>query len=257
MKSGAVSVLTVSFNAVATIRRTIESVLTQKGVAVEYIVIDGGSTDGTKEIIEEYADRLAFWISEPDEGIYDAMNKGLSHASGDLIGILNADDMYLPGVLEFVWNEFSRSPGAVLHGDIEIVDHGHVVDVWKGRNPVGVQSQFRKMTVNHPATFIPRQVYKKFGNYLNGYSLSADYELVLRLISNGVPFVYLDRTFTRFSLGGSSGGVKTYQQTLDIQRCYGRGFLESLVWYWVSLFKMHVAKRLPTSLVSAIRSRSS
>ena len=250
-----ISIVTVSFNAAISIRKTIESVLSQKGVDVEYIIIDGGSTDGTREIIQEYSDRLRYWVSEKDAGIYDAMNKGISKARGDLIGILNADDEYLPGALELIWEAFVKNPGAVIHGDIEVSDGNKTVDVWRGINPEGVGSQFQKMTVSHPATFIPRAVYEKFGTYSCDYRLSSDYELMLRLISKNVPFVHVNRPITRFGLGGRSGGIKTYQETLKIQRAYGRGYFASQVWYWKALLKMHVAKYVPHQVLYRLRSR--
>lgn len=250
-----ISIVTVSYNAVKVIRKTIESVLSQTGVDVEYIIIDGASNDGTCEIIQEYTERLWYWVSEKDGGIYDAMNKGLSKSRGALIGILNAGDEYLPGALNWIWGTFVKAPGTVIHGDIEVSDGNKTVDVWRGINPDGVSSQFRKMTVSHPATFIPRAIYEKFGTYSTDYRLSSDYELMLRLISKGVLFVHVDRPITRFSLGGRSGGVKTYQETLKIQHAYGRSFWPSQFWYWKALLKMHLAKYVPHQILYRLRSR--
>lgn len=250
-----ISIITVVFNASKTIRSTIESVLSQRGVEIEYIVIDGGSTDGTIEIVQEYKDCLGYWVSEKDGGIYDAMNKGISKARGDLIGILNADDEYLPRALELIWQTFVKNPSSVIHGDIEVSDGNKSVDVWRGVNPIGVSSQFAKMTVNHPASFVPRDLYEKFGTYSTDYRLSSDYELMLRLISKSVPFVHVDHPITKFGLGGRSGGVKTYQETLKIQRAYGRNFWPSQFWYWKALLKMHVAKYVPHQILYRLRSR--
>lgn len=248
-----ISIITVSYNAVKVIRKTIESVLSQTGVDVEYIIIDGASSDGTREIIQEYTERLWYWVSEKDGGIYDAMNKGISKARGNLIGILNADDEYLPGALELVWKVFVLNPGVVIHGDIEVSSGNDTVDIWRGIPPNGLSSQFRKMTVSHPATFVPRAIYEKFGAYSREYQLSSDYEFILRLISKKVLFVHLDRLITRFSLGGRSGGVKTYQETLKIQRAYGRGYWTSHAWYWKALLKMHVVKYVPLQVLHWLR----
>lgn len=250
-----ITIVTVSFNAASSIRKTIESVLAQNGVDVEYVIIDGGSTDGTREIIQEYRDHLGYWVSEKDAGIYDAMNKGILKARGDLVGILNADDEYLSGALGLVWQTFVKNPCAVIHGDIEVSDGSKTVDVWRGINPEGVRSQFQKMTVSHPATFVPRAVYEKFGTYSCDYRLSSDYELMLRLISKNVPFVHVKRPITRFGLGGRSGGIKTYQETLKIQRAYGRGYCASQVWYWKALLKMRVVKYLPHRVLCRLRLR--
>lgn len=260
MQKNKFSVVTVSFNAAATLRECIESVLKQDGVDVEYIIIDGRSTDGTVEIIKEYADQLAYWVSEKDAGIYDAMNKGIAQATGELIGIINSDDWYAPGALKTVYDQHLKNPNTVIHGDMMLVSENGV-DVYSLPAPdhPSVQGEFKKMTVNHPATFVPRHLYEKYGTFDLSYRLSADYELIIRLLSKGVLFVPLHQVTSYFRLGGQSGGVKTYEENFAIQRKYGRSLLGASGWYVKAMIKLWVAQHLPTpawALINKLKNRN-
>lgn len=260
MQKNKFSVVTVSFNAAATLRECIESVLKQDGVDVEYIIIDGRSTDGTVEIIKEYADQLAYWVSEKDAGIYDAMNKGIAIATGDIIGIINADDWYEPGVLKKVYDQHLKNPNAVIHADMILVsENGEGLYSLPAPDRPSVQGEFRKMTVNHPATFVPRHLYEKHGAFDLSYRLSADYELMIRLLSKGVPFVPLHEVTSYFRLGGQSGGLRTYKENFAIQRKYGRSLLGASVWYVKAMIKLWVAQYLPASvwaLINKLKNRN-
>ena len=116
-----ISIITVSYNAVKTIEDTILSVINQTYPNIEYIIIDGGSTDGTLDIIKKYQDKITYWVSEPDKGIYDAMNKGIAKANGELIGIINADDWYELDAVQNVVLEFNNTRPAIYHGGLNIV----------------------------------------------------------------------------------------------------------------------------------------
>lgn len=254
------SVITVSFNAEKTIRDTIKSVLTQDGVDVEYIIIDGRSTDGTVEILKGYSDRLAYWVSEKDAGIYDAMNKGIAVATGDIIGIVNSDDWYAPGILKKVYDAFLANPDAVIHGDMMLVaENGTGLYRLPAPDYPSVRGEFKKMTVNHPATFVPRSVYQKYGVFDLAYRLSADYELVIRLLQQRVPFVPLHHIASNFRLGGQSGGVKTYKENFAIQRKYGRSLIGASGWFVKSLVKLWISQSLPApvwTFVNRLKNRS-
>lgn len=247
------TVVTVSFNAAATLRECIESVLKQDGVDVEYIIIDGRSTDGTVEIIKEYSDQLAYWVSEKDVGIYDAMNKGISRATGDLIGIINSDDWYAPDVLKTIYDQHLKTPSAVIHSDMMLVSE-NAEDLYSLPAPdhPSVQGEFKKMTVNHPATFVPRHIYEKYGTFDLSYRLSADYELIIRLLSKGVLFVPLHQVTSYFRLGGQSGGLETYKENFTIQRKYGRSLLGASGWFAKAMMKLWVAQHLPAPALAAI-----
>ncbi len=248
-----VSVVTVVFNAALTLRDSIESVLDQKGIDLEYIIIDGGSTDGTVDIIKEYSDRLAYWVSERDSGIYDAMNKGIAQATGALVGIINSDDWYASGVLKTVYDQHLKNPDAVIHGDMMLVSES-AEDLYLLPAPdhPSVQGEFRKMTVNHPATFVPRHLYEKYGTFDLSYRLSADYELIIRLLNKGVQFVPLHQVTSYFRLGGQSGGLETYKENFTIQRKYGRSLLGASGWFAKAMMKLWVAQHLPAPALAAI-----
>lgn len=254
-----ISIVTVAFNAASTIRKTIESVLMQDGLLIQYIVIDGGSADGTVQIIKEYSDRLSYWVSERDSGIYDAMNKGIAQASGELVGIINSDDWYAPGVLRIVYDQFLKNSNAVIHGDMMLVSESEE-DLYSLPAPdhPSVEGEFKKMTVNHPATFVPGHLYEKYGAFDLSYRLSADYELIIRLLSKGVPFVPLHELTSYFRLGGQSGGVKTYKENFAIQRKYGRSLLGASGWFVKAMVKLWIAQNLPVSawgLINKLKNR--
>lgn len=248
------SIITVSFNAAKTLRSTINSVLSQKDVAWEYIIIDGGSTDGTVDIIKEHSDRLSYWVSERDSGIYDAMNKGIAQANGELVGIINSDDWYAPGVLKVIYGEHLKNPGAVIHGDMMLVsENGENLYSLTAPDYPSVPGEFKKMTVNHPATFVPRSLYEKHGAFDLLYQLSADYELIIRLLSKGIPFVPLHQVTSYFRLGGQSGGLETYKENFAIQRRYGRSIAGTSWWFGKAVCKLWIAWLMPVTLLDFLR----
>jgi glycosyltransferase involved in cell wall biosynthesis len=255
-----ISIVTISYNAVQTITKTIESVIDQDGLSIQYIIIDGGSTDGSVDIIKTYADRLAYWISERDAGIYDAMNKGIAQATGELVGIINSDDWYARGVLKVAYDQHLKNPNAVIHGDMMLVSENSE-DLYSLTAPdrPSVQGEFQKMTVNHPATFVPRHLYERYGAFDLSYRLSADYELMIRLLSKGVPFVPLHEVTSYFRLGGQSGGIRTYKENFAIQRKYGRSLLGASGWYVKAMIKLWIGQLLPTSawaLINKLKNRN-
>lgn len=203
-----VSIITVSFNSVLTIIDTIESIRLQSHSSIEYIVIDGGSTDGTRDVILRNQDIVTTYISEPDHGLYDAMNKGISLATGDVIGILNSDDVYADSeVISKVVEEFNSSPVDCVYGDLVYVDAEDLNNVkryWRSGN------YFRKAFLNgwmppHPTFFTKRECYSVFGTYDTSFKTSADYELMLRfLYKNHLTASYLPRTIVRMREGGQS-----------------------------------------------------
>lgn len=197
------SIITVCLNAAATIERTLDSVLSQSCPASEYIVVDGGSTDGTREIIERYRPHLAHVVFELDEGIYDAFNKGVVRATGDIVGILNADDLYAPWALETVAEACRDHPEAgVFYGKLAVVDEArHQWTVY----PVGDHGRLLShMSIAHPATFVRRSVYDRFGVFDPSFRVSGDWDLMLRLIRSGVCFQPVDRVLTAFRNSGVS-----------------------------------------------------
>ena len=207
-----ITVITVCLNSARTIEQTIRSVIGQGYDELEYIIIDGQSTDGTMEIINKYKDKISLIISETDEGLYDAMNNGISKATGDIIGILNSDDWYEQGALQSVADAFVDSGVEIVHGQANRYDEDRFVMHQKGGN---IETLWYTMEMRHPTVFVRRNVYEKYGVFDTCYRVSADYELMLRFYTKGVHFKYLDKVITNFRLGGVSSQM-TEQIANDI-----------------------------------------
>lgn len=202
-----ISIITVCRNSAATIRDTLESVRCQTYPDVEHLVIDGASDDGTQHIVLEF-DHVARLLSEPDSGLYDAMNKGILLATGDLIGILNSDDVYAhSGVLEAVARQINKSGASALYGDLKYVRsgaEGNTVRYWQSGS--FSLERFRKGWMPpHPTFFVRKSIYQKLGLYDPAFGTSADYELMLRfLYKNKVSTCYLPEILVHMRTGGLS-----------------------------------------------------
>lgn len=210
-----ISIVTVSYNSAETIRDTIESVLSQTNKNIEYIIIDGASKDRTMEIVNEYSDRISKIVSEPDRGIYDAMNKGIALATGDVVGILNSDDFYeADDVLECVESFFVEHPESQLaFGDVVFVnpdDLRNVVRFYGAHHFRPWKLRFGWMPP-HPAAFVRSSAYKKVGLYSIKYRISADYEMFVRLLLvHRLNFSRIDRVLVRMRSGGvSTSGIRS------------------------------------------------
>lgn len=206
-----VSIITVCFNSAKTIRDTIESVINQTYHNIEYIIIDGGSTDGTVDIIREYEPYIAKWISEPDKGIYDAMNKGITMATGEIIGIINSDDWYALDCLSLVVHTFITDPKIdVVHGNIVICDEDGIM-LYRLISQVDIRKDlFKRMTIFHPTMFIRKSVYKNDGLYNSKYTIAADYDLLCRIVRRNYRIKNVDIELAFMRLGGISNS-KHYQ----------------------------------------------
>ncbi len=210
-----VSIVTVCFNSAATIRDAIESVLGQSHTDIEYIIIDGNSTDDTMKIVSEYEDRIATVVSEPDNGIYDAMNKGVRAATGDIVGILNSDDFFAsPDVVADVVEAFRKNNDVgMVFGDVVFVSPDDLTQVrryYSSRHFRPWKLRFGYMPP-HPATFVRRDLYTRFGEYNLDYRIASDYEMFVRwLFGNKVRFHRIDKVMVQMRLGGiSTAGVRS------------------------------------------------
>lgn len=203
-----VSVVTVSFNSANTIKDTIQSVLLQSYQNLEYIIIDGCSGDGTVEIVKSYGKKISQFVSEPDSGIYDAINKGLKISTGDIIGILNSDDSFHNNfVVENIVKAFEEfSPDAIL-GDVQFIDPGNpakVVRYYSSKNWNTEKFKYGYMPA-HPGFYARRGLFEKFGLYKTDYKIAADYELLIRfLYVNKVKYRYVEMPFVNMRTGGVS-----------------------------------------------------
>jgi glycosyltransferase involved in cell wall biosynthesis len=212
-----VSILTPCLNAASTLNRALESVSLQQHPNLEHIVVDGGSTDGTAELLEQHSHIR--WISEPDQGLSDAMNKGLAMATGDIIGWLNADDRYLPGALEAVTQAASANPEAEwFTGRCPIVNS----DGNEIRRPVTAYKNallraysfplyLTQNFISCPATFVRREAYGKVGPFRIDYHYSMDYDLFLRLARRGDP-VILNQDLATFTMTADTKSMIGFEE---------------------------------------------
>lgn len=254
------SIITICFNSSSTIERTIKSVLSQTYIDYEYIIVDGGSKDKTLDIIRHYEPlfegRLK-WKSEPDKGIYNAMNKGIERACGDIIGIVNSDDWLEPNALDIVANAFvqnGKDTNALYCGGINY----HRTDGTIKRWDANIKSFKRQAIlyimsgIRHPATFVPKHVYDKIGLFDDQMRLSADQDFILRCHFDGVRFVEMKQILSNMSEGGlSTEGserarrLSTEDRKLMLQKFRKKGL--SYLWLLYSWRLRGLVKQLLTA----------
>jgi glycosyltransferase involved in cell wall biosynthesis len=199
------SIITICLNSSKTIRETINSVLSQElDGPREYIVVDGNSSDGTRDIVRSYGDSIDKFISEPDDGISDAFNKGIAMATGDIVGIINSDDVLLPGAMRKVSDFLAAHPEIeVIHGDVMLYEGSCLI---KRVKPAGRWwYPWRLVLYNHPATFVRRDVYERYGIFDISYDIAMDVEIFLRWLRKGVRIGYLPIPLVAVQAGGLSG----------------------------------------------------
>lgn len=203
-----ISIITVSYNSAETIRDCIQSVLNQSHSNIEYIVVDGGSTDDTLNIVAEYRAEIKTVISEPDDGIYHAMNKGIAASSGDAVGILNSDDVYADNeVIADVVKKLSDSGTAACYGDLVYVNRTNLSKVQRTwiSGAYSRNNFLKGWMPPHPTFYLKRKYYTQFGDFNLEFRTSADYELMLRMLFvHQLPVAYLNRTLVRMRAGGQS-----------------------------------------------------
>jgi glycosyltransferase involved in cell wall biosynthesis len=204
-----ISIITVVYNNCGTIANAIESVLSQNYSNIEYIIIDGNSNDGTLEIINQYASKISKIVSEKDNGIYDAMNKGLKLVTGDVIGILNSDDLYPNNsILSEIMTHFNHDFNLdILYGDLVYVNHkniNNIVRTWISK-PYYFNFFENGEVPPHPSLFLSARVYKEVGYFNLKYHLAADYEFMLRIFKS-IKFkvIYLPLVLVKMRLGGAT-----------------------------------------------------
>lgn len=209
-----ISIVTATYNSEKTLRDTLDSILGQTYQDFESIIVDGASKDDTLDIVREYEPRFQGrmrWISEPDKGIYDAMNKGIHMATGDVVGVLNSDDFYYDNhVVEDIANAFVKKDVDCVYGNLVFIDvknKNSVVREW-----IGSQYQsgafLRGWHPAHPTFYAKRSCFEKYGAFNLDYAVSADFELMLRFIEKErIPNAYLDSCFVKMRWGGESTGT--------------------------------------------------
>lgn len=240
------SVITVTYNSKLFLMETIKSVISQDYGDFEYIIVDGGSTDGTLEIIKDFAaedDRIR-WISEHDDGISDAFNKGLALATGDIVGIINSDDIYSPGALAAVAQAYQSDPAAdVFHGDM--VRFQGITPLFRLKPGRIGDNVWYEMPLNHPATFVTRKAYALVGGFDTTLKVAMDYELVLRLYRAGCRFCYLEQVLANMRYGGASDErfLAARKEVYEVTVAAGYPRTRAVRWFVVKA-GMNIAKNL-------------
>lgn len=198
-----ITIVTVCYNSESTIEKAILSIINQNYEDLEYIIVDGGSTDGTVNIIKKYESYIYKWISEPDQGIYDAMNKGIKMASGEVIGLLNSDDWHMEDTLKYVYKKFLNKDLMILCGE------GYVWqdEICMGSSQSGLNEEsgirFR-MTYFHPGTFCRKKVFEEIGYFDTRYLIAADYAWLLKAYDSGIVPMRTHKCLSNFRRGGIS-----------------------------------------------------
>lgn len=247
-----VSIITIVYNNKECISDCIKSVLSQTYSDIEYIVIDGGSTDGTQEVVKVFSDKISYFISEKDNGLYDALNKGIKVATGDVIGILHSDDLfYSPDTVTEVAEAFNAADTDIVYAKGLYVDKNNTAVVKR----IYPSKPYRKSYLNcgwiplHTTIYAKRELFEKFGLYDTKYSIASDYEISLRWFkNNAIKTFYLDKWVVRMRLGGKSTTAKLQKkkssEDYDIIKRYG------LLGYYTLACK--IGRKIPQYLLPKI-----
>ena len=203
-----VSIITVCYQSAHTLGDAIDSVLSQQDVDIEFIVVDGGSSDGTVELLKEYGTRINQWVSERDGGIYDAMNKGVRMATGDWIGFLHADDLLAHSrIIADMLDVVVKTNADVVYGDLVYVQKDNsqqIVRYWKSED-FSLRLLPKGWMPPHPTVYVRRELFVKTGLFNVEYRISADYDFLLRLLSTpSIRVAYIPQIMVRMRVGGAS-----------------------------------------------------
>jgi len=241
------SIITVVYNGEKTIEETIKSILAQTYKNIEYIIIDGASTDGTVEIIKKYQNEISYWVSEKDGGIYDAMNKGLIASNGEIIGIVNADDTLYPHTLKEVQELMRMKHLDYTYGSIHLMNEKSVIfgeTVPMKHEDISIR-KYIDMPFPHPSLFVKKDVYTQVGLFNTQFKLSADYDFVLRLLAVDYKGLALSNHTGKFRSGGNSGGIATFLETKDVLISHGVSKFSVYKNMYVSIVKVFILKFFP------------
>lgn len=240
-----VSIITVVFNGEKFLKDCIESVIAQDYKNIEYIVIDGGSTDETLSIIEKFRPHIHYSISEKDQGMYDALNKGIRVASGDVIGILNADDMLVSlDVISTIVEEFELNKADGVYGNLNYIDttaNKNIIRKWISKQFIEKDILYGWMPA-HPTLYLKKELFSLYGDYSLNFGTAADYELIVRfLYSNKVKARFLDKLIVNMRVGGMSNS-SLKQRYLGLLNDYKAAKENNLPYPLLTVFLKKISK---------------
>ena len=239
-----VTVVTAVLNDAGHIEQTILSVISQTDIEIEYIIVDGGSKDGTLELIGKYKDKISLLISEPDRGVYDAMNKGIKYSTGDFVYFLNSGDVLLnPSILSKIKLEEIKERNAIIYGNV-VVAYGNIEALEKPRPFFNSKMKFKGIGICHQSMFFPGELIRN-EKYDLSYNIAADYDLAYRLWRKGTVFLYKDITIAKYDWG--KGISSNPYKLLDVYRenarvCHQQ--LNPLYWAKMVLEYIRLQKKL-------------
>ena len=239
-----VTVVTAVLNDAGHIEQTILSVISQTDIEIEYIIVDGGSKDGTLELIGKYKDKISLLISEPDRGVYDAMNKGIKYSTGDFVYFLNSGDVLLnPSILSKIKLEELKERNAIIYGNV-VVAYGNIEALEKPRPFFNSKMKFKGIGICHQSMFFPGELIRN-DKYDLSYNIAADYDLAYRLWRKGTVFLYKDITIAKYDWG--KGISSNPYKLLDVYRenarvCHQQ--LNPLYWAKMVLEYIRLQKKL-------------
>ena len=232
-----ISIITITFNSEATLENTILSVTAQDYPALEYVVIDGGSTDGTLNIIRKYQDKIQIVVSEPDHGISDAFNKGIAKATGEIIGIINSDDILLPGALQKLAEAYD--PQVDVYSGLILFWNEESDETFPSYPDMTFDTLKLQYNVAHPGRFIRKDAYERYGLYRKSLRYMMDIELLCRFYKQGARFMLIDSPLAKFRIGGTTNDP-IYKKKEDY-----RAFVQSFggtVWDFRRIWLLAVIK---------------
>jgi len=240
------SVITVCYNSAETIGRTLQSLSNQTTKDFESIVIDGESTDATLSIVRSFKDRIL--VSEPDSGIYDAMNKGITMARGEYVAFLNSDDAYFPETIEKVKAFAEKTDAQIIYGNLQ-KERQLGDEILTRMETPNLELMPKTMGVFHPATFVKSELFETKGRYDLRFKQAADYHWLLRAYLDRVKFSYLDEILVKFSLGGvSNQSCETYREAAIIQKELNTGHHEEME----QLHQVCLSKKKKSEIISKV-----
>ena len=241
-----VSIITICLNSEKTLEQTIQSVINQTYNPIEYLIIDGGSTDSTLDFIRKYDNRIDYWVSEPDGGTSDAINKGIQLSRGDLIGILCSDDFYEQDAVEIIIGKYSTAASKIYHGDITRIDADTGEKTFLVKPPEDLRRLFQGCAVNTAAAFVDRRIFEKHGLFFDDYKLANDHEFLLRVFLAGVKFEYIPQNITFMREGGMSQKhyIRACRERFNLSVKHGYLVPKALFVFLITVVKKAVERRI-------------
>lgn len=229
-----ISIITITYNSGKTLEKTIKSIESQSYKDIEYLIIDGGSTDNTIDIIKKYENVVTKWISEPDKGISDAFNKGINMATGDLIGLINSDDILYKEALYNIVENYDENID-IFYGDKIVIDNN--ISSRSYQKALSLDMIKYSLPFCHQSCFIRKSCYKKFGLYSMDYKYCMDFDLILKMYKGGSKFKYIEYPISEFAFGGASDSYEALKEVYNISIKYGLPEMKAKKYYGICLIR--------------------